>query len=512
MKAPLLETVLLLFLASNLSSGQVVGSRDASRFNIAVLGVLDEYERTCTFSEKKDRRDFLRLFQDQEEPCIYNDILGTDHYQTLISPSAYSGLVHEGGSVLIQSSISDVRKEGEITYADGKLHRRISFTKYVMVIDGTVYSGTQGGVLFDSSQAYESNPDFRLYMDLAYDPQSGDCRIEKIQTAAEKPASPLDDARFSVVVTSDEKYEKDLTSRGEKLKFNEFGQSLAYWNEIDIDNGDVKLKSTEQARGPRYNVLALDFKPIRFRSKFYWNTALGKAFNIESSFAGMQSSSSAMNFGVDLGFEKSLSRTFRLGAYVGVGLSLGKIGLTAKDIKYTLKYVVPNRTYSFSAKENLSIIDLVVPAYLESEIDLTDWLAMDIDLGAHFYLNRETNLGPYEISGAFGKDAVKTTYSAFKDPADYTRTAYDLALFGNLEFDFAIIRKALYAFFSFSYEQGLNPVYDSGLRTYFDEKSSIFPFYYSPISGMDIPMRSLIGSVRYSRKATCFAAGVKIKF
>ena len=274
----------------------------------------------------------------------------------------------------------------------------------------------------------------------------------------------------------------------------------------------MKLKTTQRAWGNSYDVLEVDFKPIRFRSKFYWNTALGKAFDIETSYAPMQSSSSAMNFGADLGFEKSLSKTFRLGAYTGVGLSLGKIGLEAKNIKYDLKYLTPKRSYSFSAKESLSIIDLIVPAYLESEIDLTDWLALDIDLGARFYLNRETNLGPYEISGAFGPTVVNAVFSSFKDPADYTRTAYDIALFGNLEFDFALIKKALYAFFSFSYEHGLNPVYDSGLRTYFDEATSVYPFYYSPISGTDNPMRSLIGSVRYSRKATCFAAGIKLKF
>ena len=164
MKAPLFETVLLLLLASNLSFGQVVDSKDASRFNIAVLGVLDEYERTCTFSEKNDRRDFLRLFLEKDDPCIYNDLLGTARYQALISPEAYSSPSGKDGSFLIRSSISDVRKEGGITYSDGKLHRRISFTKYVMIIDATVYSGSQGGVLFDSSQSYESSPDFRLYM------------------------------------------------------------------------------------------------------------------------------------------------------------------------------------------------------------------------------------------------------------------------------------------------------------------------------------------------------------
>ena len=512
MKAHIFGTVLLFFLASNLSFGQRVATKDAGRFNIALLGVLDEYERTCNFSEKKDRYDFLKLFAQEEEACIYNDILGTDRFQEMITPGAYSDIAKEDGSILIRSSISDVRKEGDITYSNGKLHRRISFTKYVMVIDGTVYTEGEGGVLFDSSQAFDSNPDFRLYMDFSYDAQSGECLIESIQAAKAKPASPLDDPKFSVIVKSTDKYDNDLSSRGEKLKFNEFGQSVAYWNDIDIDNGDIKLKSTERATGDHYNVLEVDFKPIRFRSKIYGNLALGDAFNVESSYSGMESSSSAMNFGIDLGFEKSLSKTFRLGVYSGVGLSLGKIDLAVQNVSYTLNYVVPNRKYSFSAKENLSITDILVPVYLESEIDIMSRLVLDIDLGVRFYLNRETKLSPYEIEGTVGNVSVNTAYSAFKDPANYTRKEYDYALFGNLELDYAIIDKALYAYVSAGYEYGLNPVYDSGLRTFFQDSAGVYPFYYSPLADIDIPMRSLIGSVRYSRKSKWIAAGLKLKF
>ena len=154
----------------------------------------------------------------------------------------------------------------------------------------------------------------------------------------------------------------------------------------------------------------------------------------------------------------------------------------------------------------------MVPVYLESEIDLTSRLVLDIDLGARFYLNRETALNPYEIEGVVGNVSVNTSYSAFRYPADYTRKEYDLAVFGNLELDCAIIKNALYAYLSAGYEQGLNPVYDSGLRTYFQESSAVYPFYYSPIADIDIPMRSLVGSVRYSRKAGWVAAGIKIKF
>ena len=512
MKVQLVRTILLLLLVSNTAFAQNVATKDASRFNIALLGVLDEYERTCPFSEQKDRRDFLDLFSNEGTACVYNDFLGTGSYQAMISPREYSDYARYDGSFLIRSSISDVKKEGDITYSNGKLHRRISFSKYVMIIDASVYSGGEGGVLFDSSQAYESSPDFRLVMDVSYDPETGECRIDSIQPAAEKPRTPLDDAQFSVIIKSEKKYDEDLTSRGERLKFNEFGQTISYWNDIDVDNGDVKLMSREVTQGDHYNILAVDYKPIRFRGKIYGNLSLGNAFKIESSVPGLESSSSAMNFGVDLGFEKALAKRFRLGIYAGVGLSMGKIGLSVPKVNYTLRYVFPNREYSFSAKENLSIMDLLVPVYLESEIEITKRLVLDIDLGARFYFNMKTTLSPYEVDGIVGGASINTSYSAFKDPADYTRKAYDPVLFGNVELDFAIVKKLLFVYVSGGYEHGLMPVYDSGLRTYLQESSDVYPIYYSPVSNSDIPMRSLIGSVRYLRKAGWVAAGIKIKF
>lgn len=512
MKLHYLEVFLLFILISPIAFGQNVETKDAGRFNIALLGVLDEYERTCSFSEAKDQHDFLKLFSQENESCIYNDLLGTDSFQSMVTPREYSGFVRKDGSFLIRSSISDVRKESDITYSDGKLHRRISFTKYVMIIDGSVYTEGEGGVLFDSSHAYASKPDFRLYMDLSYDIDEGECRIESIYAAEEKPASPLDESRFSVVVSSNNKYEKDLVSHGEKLRFNEFGQSIAYWNDVDVNNGDVKIVSTERAQGDHYNVLTVGFKPIRFRGKVYGNLTLGGAFNIESSYSGMESSSSAMNFGVDLGFEKAIAKKFRIGIYAGAGLSLGKINLSAPNVSYTLNYVSPSRNYAFSAKESLKITDIIVPVYLEGEIDLTKRLVLDIDLGVRFYLNWQTSLSPYEVEGIIGGSTVKTEYRAFKDPADYTRNQYDLAVFGNVELDFAIIKNSLYAYLSGGYEYGLKPVYDSVDRVYFKESDSIYPFYYSPFSNTDIPMRSLVGSVRYSRKAGWAALGIKIKF
>lgn len=512
MKSDLLVAILFFFLASSFTFGQSVETKEAGRFNIALLDVLEEYERTCSFAEKNDKHDFLRLFSQETTPCVYNDFLGTERFQAIISPIEYSDYARNDGTVLIRSLIRDVRKEGNITYSNGKLHRRISFTKYVMIIDGSVYTEGEGGVLFDSSQAFDSNSDFRLYMDFSYDPETEECKIDGIQAVEEMPASPLDDSHFSVIVSSSKKYDKDLTSRGEKLKFNEFGQSLAYWNDIDIDNGDVILKSSEITQGDHYNVLAVDYKPIRFRTKAYGNIDLGNAFNVESSYSEMESSSMALNFGLDLGFEKALSKKFRVGIFAGAGLSLGKINLSAPHVSYTLDYMDPSRDYSFSAKESLSITDIVIPAYLESEINLSSRLVLCVDLGTRFYLNWKSDLSPYEVEGTIGSTPVTTSYSSFKAPTDYTRKEYDLVLFGNLELDFAILQKSLYAYISGGYEQGLTPVYDSGLRAYYQESSNVYPFYYSPVLDRDIPMRSLIGSVRYSRRAVWIAVGIKIKF
>ena len=491
---------------------QEVSSYDARKFNLAILGVLDEYERTSSFSEPRDRQSFVKLFSNPDDMCVYNDIMGSGNFQEMITPSTYVNNVPDDGKLLIKTVISDVKKDGDITVNGGLLHRVISFSKYMMIIDASVYTKGEGGVLFDSSQNFGKEPDFRISMDLAFDPETGKCSIAKISPKEPKKPSPLDEDRFSVIIKSSEKYDKRLRSKGNPITFNDFNQAIAYYNDIEVDNPDVYTQSVEQASGDRYNVLGLKFKPMYFRAKFYGGTSLGKAFSLLTSHPGITSSTKSLQLGVDLGFEVSMSTSWRLGLYAGIGYSSSKIGLSVFDVDYTLSYMNPSRHYRFSATEDLSLSDFVVPVYLENEFTLARRLVLDLDLGTRIYLNHGTELSPMHVTGEIGNQSVTADFSAFKDPATYSRSPYDIALYANAEIDYRILSRFLYAYVSYWYERGLSPVYDTGLQPFYNSSQSVYPFYYSPMLERDIPNKSLISSVSYTRNAGMISFGLKLKF
>ncbi len=511
-----MKKFLLTFLLSGAGllplSAQDVKWSDARQFNIAILGLLDEYERTSTLAEKKDRDTFLQLFCDQDAACLYNDIMGTDHFQESISPTQYVSSIPDNGNTVLQSEIGNIRKEGDFYWENGLLHRKVSFSKYIMVIDGSVYSEGEGGVLFDSSTAFPGEPDFRLIADFVYDPQEGNCRIMEITPLAKKRSSPLDEEKFSVIVKSSTKYDSQLTSNGEPLQFNSFDQSFAYFNDIDIRNQDIYVEPVEYANCAKYNVLGIKFHPMHFRGKVYGEMTLGSSFDVQSSTSVISAASSSKDFGIDLGFETTVVGNWRAGLYAGIGLSLSELNLSLAQISYLFTYVNPARNYTISGSEKASLIDLMIPLYLENEFSLGQRLVLDIDLGAKFYLNHETKLGPLNVSGSFGGKNENHSYTAFRSPADYTRESYDISLFGRAELDYRIWGRKLYAYVSYGFEQGLQPVYDSGLNAFYSPARNIYPVYYSITSGTDIPYRSMISSVNYKRKAGWLSAGFKIKF
>ena len=491
---------------------QPASSKDIRQFNMAILNIIDEYEEVVSFSEKKDHTAFTKLFANPDADCVYNDIIGTEAFQQTISPKRYSDNVPNDGSVLIRTVISNVKKDGDVTVENGVLHRSVSFSKYIMIIDASVYTQGEGGVLFDSSQSLGDQPDFRLIMDFSYDPYNKKCLITSIRSAETKEKSPFDEKHFTIVTQSSDKYDKHLVSGGKPLKFNGFKQAVAYYNDIDIDNPDIYVEPVEYAANSHYNVMGLKYKPMYLRFKAYGDFTLGKAYDLTTSYSGINSSSSSFQCGIDFGAETSLNRIWRVGIYTGAGLCLGKIGLSSNDIEYTLTYPVPVRLYKFRASETLKLTDLYIPVYLENEFTLMKNLVLDIDLGARFYLNSRTDLGPYNVVGQIGNQQVDASFNAFVDPANYTRTMYDITIYGCLEVDYCIVKRLLYVYAAYGYEYGLKPSYDAGATAYFSPTDNIFPFYYSPIADKDYPFRSLIGAVSYKRKASLLSVGVKFKF
>ena len=505
--------ILTLLFGSLASSGAQNATSSSSRqFNLAILSLFDEYERTSTLVDETDKRTFARLFVQPDRASVYNDLIGTKGYQTMMSPLEYARLI-QGDAFFLRTEIRDLTKEGGIFWEGGKMHRKVSFTKYVMIIDSSVYTEGDGGVFFDSSTIYEGAPDFRLIAEFVYDPVSGSCKIQSVTAAGSKPRTALDNDKFSIVLEPEGEFKDELISGGKPVKFNEYKQGFAYYDDIEIDNQNVKMAATDEAQGDHYNVKSLAFKPLRFRFKLRGAFNPGSAYTVKTSYDGIKASSSGYEFGADLGLETSPTSRTRFGLYAGAALSGSNIDLSVDDLQYSIAITGRwKRSYSFSATESLSLMDIVIPVYAELETDLGRSLMLTFDLGAKAYLAQKTDLGPYKVEGTFAGTQINNTYSQFVSPADYTRNSYDIAAFANIELDVCLVKKLLYAYASAGYEYAIKASYDSSDRLYFSENDAVYPFVYASSTKSDIPFRSLVGSTSYQRKALTASLGLKIKF
>lgn len=484
------------------------------KMNLAILNTLDEYESVASFAERRNEIDFIRLFTDPGRPCIYNDLMGMPLYQQMVSATQYTGLVPKAGGSMMDISLSNIEKDGEPYYEDGLIHRKISLTKNIMLIDASSYTGESGGVLFDSQLIYKSAPDFRMTFEFVYDESSGACKISSI-TSSPKTGSPVDDDRFTVLVTSNNKRDRSLVYEGRRVEFNDFGQAFVDYSKMDMKAVDVLVEKETIAESARYDVIKINYKPIRGRFKIKGSYMPKGAYSIESTYSGLSSSSWAAELTADLGYSIPASKIFKLGLFAGVGVSYSSISLNTDTLKYSYTHfshdgVENRRDYSFTAQEGINCMDLVFPLYAECEFQVVDKLFICLDLGAKIYLNYKTKLTDYAVKGQFSGSSVDGIYSEFISPSVYSRDLIDISLAGSLSVEYGFSSTA-FIMASAGYEYGMKPSYDGG-RIYVDRDSGIYPFVYSENSKADVAFRSLVGTTTYTRRGLLVSLGFKFKF
>lgn len=496
------------------SQAQTIRESVARKMNLAILNTLDEYERVASFAERQDESAFFLLFVDAGRACIYNDLIGRPLYQQTVSPTQYAGLVPKDGRSILNITLSDIEKTDEPYYEDGKMHRKISLTKNLMLIDAGSYREGSGGVLFDSQLLYKNEPDFRLTFDFVYDEGSNVCRINSI-TSKPKPHTAVDNERFTVLVQSHGKYEDQLTCDGEPVDFNSFEQAIVDYSKVDSNAPDVVIKKDIISESSRYEIATISLTPIRGRVKIKGSYMPAGAYAIESTYSNMNSSSRAAEATVDLGYSIPASNIFKLGLYLGAGVSFSSISMNTDNVAYSYDHILKDgsriqKSYSFTAQEGISCMDFVFPAYLEGEFRILKKLYLNLDLGAKVYLNWKTKLNDYAVNGQFCGNKIDGIYSAFISPARYSRNLIDISLFGSLCLEYGFSKTAC-IFASAGYEYGLKPSYN-GSMIYFDRKSAIYPFVYSENEKRDIAYRSLIGTTTYTRRGILVSLGFKFKF
>ena len=170
------------------------------------------------------------------------------------------------------------------------------------------------------------------------------------------------------------------------------------------------------------------------------------------------------------------------------------------------------------ASEAYAFQEFVFPLYFEWESSLGSRLALSLDFGGKFYLNRNNTVSaPFHVDGSVSvagaaATSFSTDFDRFIAPASYGKEPYDISAFANLEVDVRLI-PAFYLFVSGGYEYGILPAFKSSETPFYRAPSgagsAILPVVYA--GGKHFAYHSFADCITFKRQAVWLSAGLKIK-
>lgn len=532
-KAKFLIPVLMFFISVSHAGAQTASpsNADARIMNYHILNAVDEYGRTSTLYNNSYKQDFLRLFINTGQECIYDDIMNSSMYRSMVSPKDYVNQFDTDGDVLLETDIKDFRYAGPFEFKNGKWYRKVEFSKSMRIIDSRYYYDGAGGVLYDMEHFYPGVPN-KMVMELAYDKERNRCFICSVDIVSPKPSSPIDNEKYSVIVKSGTKYDDRLLSEGGTLVYNEFDEAFIDYNKYSLKDEDVKIVPKELALCDNYNVIKLKFTPKHFRLKARASFAPFGAYHVDKTSPEINSKTSAIEFGVDLGYMFSAGKS-RIGIFTGAAVSKSKLSFGAKELSYKYPGYITDFSEGFGggisyvnddyireyhikrATEGLDNIHFMVPLYVDFEQKISNLVNVGFSVGVKNYFNCSTSYTPYSIVGESSDgryvDFLDWTVSSFRHPVDFSNKPVDISVFGNIGIDVKLVSD-LFLNISAGYEYGLTWLYRSAGNIYFSEEDNIFPVVYWGEQRKDIAERSFLDCISYKRQGIWLSFGLKYKF
>lgn len=346
------------------------------------LTTFEDYISMATILDNETYYNFIDLFE-SPSVLVYNDLIGLSTASN-IPVNQYAARLSRGvGNKKVL--ISNVRNEGT-SFVDGKWQVKLSFDKRISYIDSC---GT-----YLSSYEYYDSLDYRLTATLYFDPSNNNCKISEIIGKIDSPKKL--EGQFFAFQRTDPR-DDELYYKGKLLKFNSYDQALligsrdpiALKNDFNYSNPDMTLR-------PQTNdcQVSMKYKMRRFRLRPHFDFGIGKAFLRDGDEAFTDSKSTGYSFGVDLGVGLSSRRSFSLGLYTGIGLSLSTMDFSYQNNDYSFNtnadvdgenYVRHYKDLNLSQKMKMTEINF--PLYLDFDFKIVNSLSLYLDLGARFDLD-----------------------------------------------------------------------------------------------------------------------------
>lgn len=376
------------------------------------LTVIEDYETLATVSDEDVYYSFLDLFTDENAP-VYNDLLGISTEKEL-PLSTYLKRLRED-SKNAQINISNIRKD-KVWYEDGW---KIQFS-----FDKTISYSTNCGIYFSNNDFFGKV--YRLEAVMAYNEDAQECRIERITGAEDAPTMPGTWYVFERTSPKDDKliYTRPDGKKG-TMNFNSREQAILV-GEVDAHSAfrypDPDIRTVPMV-DENCHIITMNYKVARWRIRPHFDLPVGEYYAVSSDANNIETKSSGMEFGLDLGYSFPSNGKVKTSVNVGLSYATSSIDLSLKEQDYNLENYGPDedgdrytRQYSgVRASEKLKAGFLCIPVYIDFDFRLSGFLSLYADLGVKPYLNLSSS-SDYSLK----VDEIKGFYPEYDLTLDHT--------------------------------------------------------------------------------------------
>lgn len=359
------------------------------------LDNFEMYKSCITVADDETRSYFLELFKDKSVP-VYNDLLGITNKKDLNVSDYLNEQKANVVSPIIR--ISNVTRE-RIWEENGKWKVQLSFDK-------SLSYQNRCGVNFNTLDFYAKM--FRETMILSYDENNQVCSIESITGKIDSNRTLPDD--YCVLDSTNVKdirvvYKHNDGTR-EKVKFNSFGQMLlTHGHEknqfVHVDN-DVVVKTNYQ---PECHLMTLAYRNYHWRIKPYFEMGLGDVLSIDNKSLYSSTESKNVSFGIDVGYIFPLKGKFKVGLFMGLGMSTTKVDLSYQSSKYSFNtnQDIDGDTYeriyeNVNLSQSTKITEFSIPVYVDLDWRFSSIASFYMDLGLKLNINMSTSVNDFSGS------------------------------------------------------------------------------------------------------------------
>lgn len=371
-----------------------------------VLYLMEDYSLYSNLVIEDDKEIFMSLFSDTTIQ-IYNDLLGISAEKTLSVGTYADKLITVGGG----TSTIDVFNIGhdDIYYSDGLWYMDVTFSKkltYLINCD----------IQFSSEEYFKA--DHRLRAVVSWNPDNRECKIVALDGAIESEVAMLPEEYW--IFRFNNPNDTLVLYDGEPLKFDRFNQAFFPKDELltgKLTNKQKKINTplllaqshftypidsdTDISLGYEdedCNLLYLTYTPKRWRFRMQASMIPSNYYQVTTTYEGLNVTSSAMEGSLEFGYVKPSAKKNKTAFFFGLAVRQAELNASVDRLSYIYRtnVEVDNDTYYRAyyidyLKYRMSMTELGIPLYFDSDIKFNNRLSMYIDYGVKAYA---TIMGP----------------------------------------------------------------------------------------------------------------------